>query len=77
MRSRLVSGLVLCCLWLITAIPNARGADTAHFQAIQLTKLPESVPLPDMRLPNVVGKAISLQSFRDEHFLYAPPQARR
>ena len=34
MRSRLVSGFVLCCLWLITAVPNARRADTAHFQAM-------------------------------------------
>ena len=65
MRCRLVSGLVLCCLWLITAIPNARGADMAHFQAMQLMRLPEAVPLPDMHLPNVEGKAVSLQSFRE------------
>jgi peroxiredoxin len=33
---------------------------------MQLTKLPEAVALPDMPLPNVEGKTVSLQSFRDQ-----------
>ncbi|MDH3605209.1 MAG: hypothetical protein OEU26_36925 [Candidatus Tectomicrobia bacterium] len=66
MRYRLVSGLALCCLWLMTAVPNVMGADMAHFQAMQLTRLPEAVALPDVRLLNVEGKAVSLRSFRDQ-----------
>ena len=66
MRYRLVIGLLLGCAWLITASPNAMGADPAHFQAMQLTKLSEAVALPDVRLPNVEGKAISLRSFRNQ-----------
>ena len=66
MRARRVIGLVLGCSWLMIAATNVMGADTAHFQAMQLTKLPEATPLPNVQLPNVEGEAVSLRSFRDQ-----------
>ncbi len=65
MTYRLAIGLILGCFWLMTAIPNVWGADIAHFQAVQLTKLSESVALPDTQLPNVDGESVALRSFRD------------
>ena len=66
MRNRLIGGLILGCAWLMTALPNVMGADIGHFQAMQLTRLSETVALPDMRLPNAEGKSVSLQSFQDQ-----------
>ena len=66
MTTRLVSSLILGCVCLMTWVPIATGAGVAHFQAMQLTKLSEVVALPDMRLPNVDGEAVSLRSFRDQ-----------
>ena len=66
MRYRLVIGLLLGCAWLLAVPPHVMGADTAHFQAMQLTRLAEAVALPDVRLPNVEGKAVSLRSFRNQ-----------
>lgn len=39
MRYRLVSGLVLGCAWLITAMPSVRDANIAHVQAMPLIRL--------------------------------------
>ncbi len=66
MRYRLVSGLVLSCLWLLATLPNAWGGDEAHFQAMKLTKLSEAVALPDLQLPNLEGQSQSLQSFQNQ-----------
>ena len=66
MRARKVIGLVLGCAWLMIAATNVTGSDTAHFQAMQLTKLSEATPLPNVQLPNVEGEAVSLRSFRDQ-----------
>ena len=66
MRYRLARGLILGCAWLLTAIPNVMGADVAHFQAMQLTRLSETVALPDMPLTDVEGKMVSLRSFQDQ-----------
>ena len=66
MRGHLVSSLILGCVWLVTWAPIATGADVAHFQAMQLTKLSEATPLPDVQLPNVEGEAVSLRSFRNQ-----------
>ncbi len=66
MRYRLMSIWVLGCIGLMTAIPSVWGADTDHFEAMQLTRLPEAVALPDEQLPNIEGQAVSLRSFRDQ-----------
>ena len=66
MRHRLVGGSILISLWLMTAIPNVLGADAAHFQAMQLSRLAKTVALPNLSLPSLKGQQVSLRSFQDQ-----------
>ena len=66
MSHRSVDVFILVSLWLMTAVPNVLGADAAHFEAMQLTRLPEAVALPDLSLPNIEGQQVSLRSFQDQ-----------
>ena len=66
MAYHLARALVFGAAWLMAAIPSVKGADMAHFQAMQLTRFSQATLLPDESLPNVEGKMVSLRSFRGQ-----------
>ena len=49
-------------LWLAVGIRLTPAADLAHFQAMHLVRFPEALELPPVSLPDLEGKAVSLQS---------------
>jgi hypothetical protein len=64
----IVGSLIVCTLMVSHALV-ALGADTAHFEALQLTRLEQAVALPDMRVPNLDGQAVELRSFQGKVIL--------
>lgn len=54
----------LLMFWLAAGVPSALGADLAHFKALNLTRFPKPVVLPDIRLSDTEGKPVSLRSFQ-------------
>ncbi len=67
MQKKRVLGLAfMLCLWLAGGIVDVQGADTDPFEAAQLERLPRAVPLPDVTLPDLEGKQVSLRSFKGQ-----------
>lgn len=62
-RRMIVGFLSVCTLMASRALP-ALGADTAHFEALQLTRLDPAVALPDRRVRDIEGQEVTLRSFR-------------
>ena len=66
MKRWIVTTLIAGLLVLSTATPHhATADDEADFEALNLFLLPESIPLPDVSLPDVGGNPVPLLSFRD------------
>jgi cytochrome oxidase Cu insertion factor (SCO1/SenC/PrrC family) len=58
--------VVIACLWLVT---SAHGGDAALFEAARVERLPRAIPLPEVSLPDLEGKKISLRSFKGQAVL--------
>lgn len=67
MKRWTVAALIVGLLMLNVATPHRAAADAeADFEALNLFLLPESIPLPDVSLPDVGGHhPVPLLSFRD------------
>lgn len=63
---RLLGLAFMLCLWLTGGIVDVQGADTDPYEAAQLERLPRAVPLPDVTLPDLEGKQVSLRSFKGQ-----------
>ena len=59
-----VFGCLIVCLWLAGTALEARGMDAAHFQAVNLTRFPEAVALPDVSARDLAGKTVRLRSLQ-------------
>ena len=64
MTRQLVAIVFGGCVWLATGIFAAWCGDTAHFQAMQLIKFQKPVAMPAVRLPDLDGTPVALQSFQ-------------
>jgi cytochrome oxidase Cu insertion factor (SCO1/SenC/PrrC family) len=64
MRGNMLLGLLIVCLWLAGDVVSAQEANPAYFQAMHLTPLSKVVPLPNVSLPDLTGKHVTLRSFR-------------
>jgi cytochrome oxidase Cu insertion factor (SCO1/SenC/PrrC family) len=61
-QGRYVLGVaVIVCLWLVAGV---HGADPGLFQAAQLELLPRPIPLPEVSLPDLDGRTMSLRSLK-------------
>ena len=58
--------VVMLCLWLLGGVSGVQGADPDLFEAAQLERFPQAVPLPEISLPDPEGKNVSLQSFKGQ-----------
>jgi cytochrome oxidase Cu insertion factor (SCO1/SenC/PrrC family) len=63
---RLLGLAALLCLWLVGSVGAVHGAGADPFEAAQLERLPRAVPLPDVSLPDLEGKQVSLRSFKGQ-----------
>ncbi len=64
MTRRMIVGALIVCTLMASHALVALGADTAHFEALQLTRLEQAVALPDMRVPDIEGQEVALRSFQ-------------
>ena len=58
--------VIMLCLWCIGSVSSVQGADADPFEAAQLERFPRPVPLPEVSLPDLEGKNVSLQSFKGQ-----------
>ncbi len=61
--------IVVVYFGLASAVLNGQAADSKHFLAAGLVRFAADVDLPDISLPNLEGKAVSLRSFRGKVIL--------
>ena len=64
MTRRMIVGFLIVCTLIAGHTLVALGADAAHFEALQLTRLDPAVALPDRRAPTLDGQEVSLRSFQ-------------
>lgn len=64
MTCRMIVGSLIVCTLMASHALVALGADAAHFEALQLTRLEQAVALPDMRVLNLDGQEVALRSFQ-------------
>jgi len=64
MTRRIIVAFLIVCALVASHALVVLGADAAHFEALQLTRLDQAVALPDMRVPDIEGQEVSLRSFR-------------
>jgi hypothetical protein len=64
MTRRMIVGCLMAFAVMASHALVALGADAAHFEALQLTRLEQAVALPDMRVPNLDGQEVALRSFQ-------------
>lgn len=57
---------IIACLGLVASV---HGADLALFEAARIERLPRSIPLPEVSLPDLEGQKISLLSFKGQAVL--------
>jgi len=66
-QGKCVLGFVaIACLGLVASV---HGADPTLFESAQVERLPWAIPLPEVNLPDLEGKKISLQSFKGQAVL--------
>jgi cytochrome oxidase Cu insertion factor (SCO1/SenC/PrrC family) len=53
--------IVIICLWFVARV---HGADPGLFEAAQLERFPRAIPIPEVSLPDLEGKKMSLRSFK-------------
>jgi len=53
----------MVCGWLVWYVYNAQSTALASFEAMAIQRLPRPVPLPEVSLPDLEGKQVSLRSF--------------
>ncbi len=61
--------IVVVYFGLAGAVLNVQAADSKHFLAAGLVRFAADIDLPDISLPNLEGKAVSLRSFRGKVIL--------
>lgn len=67
MQEKCVLGLVvILCVWLAGSVSRVQGADADPFEAANLERFPQSVPMPEVSLPDLAGKNVALQSFKGQ-----------
>lgn len=67
MQGKGVFGLaVMICLWLVWNGGSVREVDPEPFEATQLERFPRAIPLPEVSLPDLEGKKVSLRSFKGQ-----------
>jgi cytochrome oxidase Cu insertion factor (SCO1/SenC/PrrC family) len=64
MTHRMIIGCLIAFVVIASHALAVPGADTAHFEALQLTRLDPAVALPDKRVPNLDGQEVGLRSFQ-------------
>jgi len=59
---------VLLCVWLVVSVGGVQGegADSDPFEAAQLERFSQTFPLPEVSLPDLEGKDVSLESFKGQ-----------
>ena len=57
---------VIACLGLVASV---YGGDSILFEAARIERLPRAIPLPEVSLPDLEGKKISLWSFKGQAVL--------
>ncbi|MBM3225912.1 MAG: redoxin domain-containing protein [Candidatus Tectomicrobia bacterium] len=56
----------IVCLGLLVGLPDVQGTSPDPFEAAQLERLSRAVPMPDVSLPDLEGKNVSLQSYKGQ-----------
>jgi cytochrome oxidase Cu insertion factor (SCO1/SenC/PrrC family) len=68
-RTYAVGLTLLCIFWLVGAAPQVLAADPEYFEALNLMYFSKPTVLPDLSLPDVDGKEVSLRAFRGKVIL--------
>jgi len=58
--------VVILLLWCIGSISAVQGAYSDPFEAAQLERFPRAIPVPEVSLPDLEGKKMSLRSFKGQ-----------